>query len=252
MNEFRVNVTPEQSRIVQETLFKLGYKWYSGANEVKHTSESVLCISPIDKDITYSSYRTDSNMTFEQFKEKYMEFELPENWYVIITDDNKEILENWRKKQPDCDLDYNIDRAVAVTSNNYDNSYLFYSLRFNDQASKCTKITFKQFKKYVLKEETMELKITKERVLEAANSCAQAKGVLKKIFPEVFEDDKYLNIPPIINEKKQILYTKEGKDIIWSSLTGNFKEKGFYLISEYDWNIVIDDERNKILVPTKK
>ena len=32
-----------------------------------------------------------------------------------------------------------------------------------------------------------ELKITKGRVLEAADSCGTAKEVLKKLFPEVFE-----------------------------------------------------------------
>ena len=34
-----------------------------------------------------------------------------------------------------------------------------------------------------------ELKITKERVLEAAKSCPQADAVLKKLFPEAFADD---------------------------------------------------------------
>jgi hypothetical protein len=31
-----------------------------------------------------------------------------------------------------------------------------------------------------------ELKVTKERVLKAANSCPTAKGVLEKLFPEAF------------------------------------------------------------------
>ena len=35
----------------------------------------------------------------------------------------------------------------------------------------------------------MELKITKERVVEAAKSCPQADAVLKKLFPEAFVDD---------------------------------------------------------------
>ena len=34
-----------------------------------------------------------------------------------------------------------------------------------------------------------DLKITKDRVLEAAKSCPQANAVLKKLFPEAFEDD---------------------------------------------------------------
>ena len=35
----------------------------------------------------------------------------------------------------------------------------------------------------------MELKITKERVVEAAKSCPQADAVLKELFPEAFVDD---------------------------------------------------------------
>jgi len=33
-----------------------------------------------------------------------------------------------------------------------------------------------------------ELKIKKERVLEIAESCEQANSILKKLFPEVFEE----------------------------------------------------------------
>ena len=38
------------------------------------------------------------------------------------------------------------------------------------------------------------LEITKEKVLEAAEKCSQAKETLKTLFPEVFEDDKYFNL----------------------------------------------------------
>jgi len=34
-----------------------------------------------------------------------------------------------------------------------------------------------------------ELKITKERVLEAAGKCAEAKTALKTLFPEAFEEE---------------------------------------------------------------
>ena len=36
----------------------------------------------------------------------------------------------------------------------------------------------------------MKLEITKEKVLEAASKCSQAKETLKTLFPEVFEDEK--------------------------------------------------------------
>lgn len=36
----------------------------------------------------------------------------------------------------------------------------------------------------------MELKVTKERVLEAANACSTAKATLEKLFPEAFVVEK--------------------------------------------------------------
>lgn len=47
----------------------------------------------------------------------------------------------------------------------------------------------KQIELITKTEDMKNLKITKERVLEAANSCSDAKSVLKKLFPEVFESD---------------------------------------------------------------
>ena len=34
-----------------------------------------------------------------------------------------------------------------------------------------------------------EYKVTKERILAAANSCGTAKGILQKMFPEAFEEE---------------------------------------------------------------
>jgi len=36
----------------------------------------------------------------------------------------------------------------------------------------------------------MNLTVTKERVLEAASKCSNAKNILKTLFPEVFEEPK--------------------------------------------------------------
>jgi hypothetical protein len=40
----------------------------------------------------------------------------------------------------------------------------------------------------------MELKITKEKVLEAASKCKQSEETLKTLFPECFENKKILLI----------------------------------------------------------
>jgi hypothetical protein len=43
--------------------------------------------------------------------------------------------------------------------------------------------------KRLFKIRDMELKITKEKVIEASNKCDIAKQTLKTLFPEVFEED---------------------------------------------------------------
>lgn len=40
----------------------------------------------------------------------------------------------------------------------------------------------------------MELKITKEKVLEASSKCSTSKETLKTLFPEAFEDDKSVSL----------------------------------------------------------
>lgn len=52
--------------------------------------------------------------------------------------------------------------------------------------------TSKQFLNEQLNKESMKLETTKEKVLEAAAKCPQAKTVLETMFPQVFEDDKVL------------------------------------------------------------
>ncbi len=48
-----------------------------------------------------------------------------------------------------------------------------------------------------------ELKITKERVLAAAEECSDAKRILEKIFPEVFKKNDDFKIGDIVKHKKK-------------------------------------------------
>lgn len=250
MNEFRVNVTPEQSRIVQETLFKLGYKWYSGTTHVSHTSEPVLCISPIDKDITYSSYHMSSNMTFDQFKEKYMEFKLPEKWCIKQCEELKQYCKNELNKvnisgdMPDWYYYINLTKGSTVYwnySKNIPNGY--------------TEITFEQFVKHILKQETMEkeLKVTKEYVLELARLYPETKDKLKVLFPKTFEDDKYFDIPTYKdNNESQSIYNSLNDTLIEVRRDGNLENKSLFLNPKFNWEIVKDNQYKIVLVPTKK
>lgn len=74
---FKMKVTPEQSKTVQEVLFANGYKWHNGDTEVNHTNEAFLFYNDYLK-LTYDSYgetfiaSPEPEITFEQFKSMYM------------------------------------------------------------------------------------------------------------------------------------------------------------------------------------
>jgi hypothetical protein len=79
---------------------------------------------------------------------------IPKNWKVRITEDNREVLEQWRIKQP------NVDQCNRITclspyalnywliSDKYDGSYMDWGGGDSYQ-----EITFEEFKKYVLMEQ---------------------------------------------------------------------------------------------------
>lgn len=109
----------------------------------------------------------------------------------------------------------------------------------------------------LIKEE--EIHTTKERILEAASKCEQAKATLKTLFPEVFEDDKYFDLRKA--PKKLDSYniyvnaeTAQGDDFVLLCVrsNGRFADKSFYLSGCCNWDIIKDEQDSLCLIPTKK
>jgi hypothetical protein len=91
----------------------------------------------------------------------------------------------------------------------------------------------------------MKLEITKDKVLEAASKCSQAKETLKTLFPEVFEDGVGFTCDRVImnamhyNSEAAIVHqdldlwvvrvTEYGK-IELATIFWDFKIEGGYLI----------------------
>lgn len=92
----------------------------------------------------------------------------------------------------------------------------------------------------------MELKITKEKVLEAAQKCSKAKETLKSLFPEVFEDDKSVDVGSVVGK------SFFNNDFLTVRRGGEYRYKGFYLTPKYNWEIIKDSKGELVLVPTKK
>lgn len=83
----------------------------------------------------------------------------------------------------------------------------------------------------------MELKITKERVLEAAEKCGAAKNVLKSLFPEVFEDDDFMKIP-LVNHSHEIFPSGSPLVNIIQVAGGHYHEQGLWVSGDYEVVVV--------------
>ena len=142
---------------------------------------------------------------------------------------------SWRHHYKDVSLLYKTQ--IYLKSYNNDKPIIVWG---EDVDYECPPITFEQFKNLYMK--PTELKITPDKVLSAAEKCPQAKAVLKEMFPEVFEEDKYLDLSSI----------KITGAIIQKRVEGEFKDKSFCLNKSFNWEIIIDDENMICLVPTKK
>jgi len=105
------------------------------------------------------------------------------------------------------------------------------------------------------------LKITKEKVLEAAEKYSEAKEVLRTLFPEAF--DKYFDLSKL----KTLEYVDNGRIFSFDSCQyagfddylflqirfgGEYANKGFYLSKNYKWQLVEDEDGALVLLPTKK
>lgn len=76
IEDFKIQVTEEQSKIVQEVLFKNGCKWHYSGKILSHLDSKYLYCS--NSGIAHGNnlivfYESEEpEITFEQFKEKYM------------------------------------------------------------------------------------------------------------------------------------------------------------------------------------
>ena len=79
ISNFKMAVTPEQSRIVQEVLFKNGCRWADGSNKIacvkapylKLDSTSALGLYYCILEEDFRNFQM-QELTFEEFKQKYM------------------------------------------------------------------------------------------------------------------------------------------------------------------------------------
>jgi hypothetical protein len=114
-------------------------------------------------------------ITLEEWNETVNGLTLPDKWCVKINDDNREILDSWRKAQPDYLENKNIPlHNYLVSDKNWDKTYCSYAKNLPEDGE-YKEITFEQFKKYVLNKETMEKKIIGYKLIKPEYETAAIK-----------------------------------------------------------------------------
>lgn len=150
----------------------------------------------------------------------------------------------------------------AFPENNYvlkgvDRYYSNNLWRNNIIGTTLPSVSVKEFFKQITNKNMDELKITKEKVLEAAAKCSTAKATLQTLFPEVFKEEKYFDLTKL--SKTHFL---DNDDCIKAGFTSNsaiqvrtggtYAFKGFYLTNSCNWEIVKDEVNDTVLIPTRK
>jgi len=97
-------------------------------------------------------------LTLEQWDEIVNGFKLPEKWYCIVTEENKEILNKWRHSAATFLANATVHEDDLILSCHSDGSYFYRNeektFLDNKKFSGYKKITTEQFIKYILKQET--------------------------------------------------------------------------------------------------
>ena len=172
--------------------------------------------------------------TFEEFKSYFEEeFVLPDTWYVVVTEENKDVLRKW-KFLPSSFLTLKPGNVVGMYKWGGDKITKEWNPKRDEGWE--NEITFEQFKKYVLKENNMEKEIIGYKLIKPEYEKAVFEIIEKNSIYDwnIFLEEKgYPKSLPLdcISTKKLIesgvldlwfepIYKEEKKDIVLTLLHG--------------------------------
>ena len=219
--------------------------------------------------------------------DKEKEFILPETWYVKVTEENKKVLSNW--KGCTVEVDRIVGMCKWFCSNKIERGHNLATITNDSNYTFGEEITYEQFLKYVLKQEIKtnmkSFKITrsqfkqlydvacstwKTKVLQLTNDTLNTFSIegdlsyeiveemfkaisndnQKKVFTSIFPDfstDKSIDLSKITDEG----LFGQSNSIIQIRCSSDYKDKAFYLSSDYNWELK-KDRLAVILIPTRK
>ena len=149
---------------------------------------------------------------------------LPNKWKVKITESNREVLEQWRIKQPNVKTDSELTcfyksslNKWLISDQNYDNTYMDWG-----DAEYYTEITFEQFKQFVLMENKPQFKVG-DKVIIKKNSDGYGTYGWRGKFQCIILTQGYLTVEKVTNidNDTQTINFKEckwGANSLWLTL----------------------------------
>ena len=192
--KYSPEITLEVFTLVWNRLIELGYKHYcnysvdEAYNEFKGDYEYFTTTE--DHPNEFNCYR--NGIPFKETTVQEIlgydpfvkdDFVLPENWHVVVTEENQGVLSKWRN----CTLDVGKITGIYGTSKTKEHNPSTSRNGFGNE------ITFEQFQKYVLKIETGNDKIAKT-IIENSKNNDQKILELNSIQSVINDDESYLTI----------------------------------------------------------
>jgi len=102
---------------------------------------------------------------------------------------------------------------------------------------------------------------TKEQILEAAKTSPEAKEALTKLFPNVFENEKPIDLRKLTIDGRCRIFTQEQAQAagvrhnlicVRSFEHSDLRYISFFLCEEYNWELKRDNGGDLCLIPTRK
>ena len=167
IQNFKMRVTPEQSRIVQQTLFNNGYKWKDSSTKVVLEQKTVLCLENCIRWTNEELFEGKNlpELTFQEFFDRYVKWCIRGSKELALWQ-----LEDMHDK---CDCHFREDNIYYKPI-----SGLLFWTPYNNLPEDYIEITFEQFEKYVLKTKDMEKKIKNLKYFKQKN---QGQGIARNL-----------------------------------------------------------------------